>query len=96
MMQRILVFTIIASFILIGCTSRVVNVNVNSNQPASSNIGLANPASEYCIQQGGKIEIVADEEGGQYGVCKFEDSSQCEEWAYFNGKCRPGDSLGVE
>lgn len=95
-MQRILVLTIIASFILIGCTSKVVNLNIESDQPVGSNAGLANPASENCVNQGGEIEIVTDEEGGQYGVCKFEDGSQCEEWAYFNEKCQPGESLGVE
>jgi len=63
------------------------NVNgVNGNENANT-AGLANPASVYCIDQGGKLEIRTDEEGGQYGVCVFADGSECEEWAYYRKEC---------
>lgn len=52
--------------------------------------GLANPASVYCEEQGGDLEI-RETEAGQYGVCLFDDGSECEEWAYFRGECKPGD-----
>ncbi len=52
---------------------------------------LANPASEFCEEQGGTVEIREDETGGQYGVCVFEDGSECDEWAYFRGECEPGE-----
>ena len=52
--------------------------------------GLANPASVYCEEQGGTLELREDSDGGVYGVCIFPDGSECEEWAYFNGECRPG------
>lgn len=48
--------------------------------------GLANPASQYCIEQGGELEI-RDEVEGQVGYCIFEDGNECEEWAFFNGEC---------
>ncbi|MGA1825552.1 MAG: DUF333 domain-containing protein [bacterium] len=35
----------------------------------------------------GDHEIRTDEEGGQYGICVFEDGSECDEWAYFRGEC---------
>ncbi len=47
--------------------------------------GLANPASVYCEEQGGKLEI-RDMDKGQIGICVF-DEGECEEWAYFRGKC---------
>jgi putative hemolysin len=50
---------------------------------------LANPASVYCVEQGGALEIRQDYGGGSYGVCLFVDGSACEEWAYFRGECRP-------
>lgn len=46
-----------------------------------------NPASVYCQEQGGKLEIREDTSGGQYGVCIFTDGSECEEWAFFRGEC---------
>jgi putative hemolysin len=40
------------------------------------NAGMANPASVYCIDQGGKLEI-REGDGGQYGVCVMPDATEC-------------------
>jgi putative hemolysin len=50
---------------------------------------MANPASVYCEEKGGTLEI-RDGEGGQAGICVFADGSECDEWAYFRGDCQPG------
>jgi len=44
--------------------------------------GLANPASVYCEDQGGTLEIV-DTPEGQVGMCHFANGQVCEEWALF-------------
>jgi putative hemolysin len=54
---------------------------------------LPNPASVYCAENGGTVEMRQDAAGGQYGACVFPDQSECDEWAYFRGDCQPGDSL---
>lgn len=56
--------------------------------PASNEeiVGLANPASTYCIENGGQLEIITNADGGQFGLCQFADYA-CEEWAYYNGDC---------
>lgn len=46
---------------------------------------LANPASTYCVEVGGTLEIV-DEEGGQVGYCT-KGEQRCEEWKLFRGEC---------
>lgn len=51
---------------------------------------LANPASDNCVSKGGKLIIEQREDGGEYGVCLFEDNRQCEEWALFRGECPVG------
>lgn len=51
---------------------------------------LANPASTNCIQKGGKLVIEKRGDGGEYGICLFEDNRQCEEWALFRGECPVG------
>ena len=56
-------------------------------------MGLANPASSYCLQQGYTLEIRTDTDGSQYGVCTFPDGSECEEWAYFRGECAPASGV---
>jgi putative hemolysin len=49
----------------------------------------ANPASQNCVQQGGK-HMVERGPGGEMGVCLFEDNRQCEEWALLRGQCPKG------
>jgi hypothetical protein len=55
---------------------------------------LPNPASTYCIKNQGELEIRRSPNGNEYGICKFKtplQQSECEEWAFFRGKCRKGD-----
>ena len=56
------------------------------NQPQETKevaIGMANPASEYCVKLGGKTEIKKDETGGEYGMCHLPDGTSIEEWELF-------------
>ncbi len=52
--------------------------------------GLPNPASKFCEDQGYKLEIRTAADGSQTGYCIFPDGSECEEWAFFRGECKPG------
>ncbi len=79
MKTKYLVFLIILVLILNGCSNKI---NIEDNIS-----GMANPASEKCIEDGYKLEIREDASGNQYGVCIFLDNSECEEWAYFRGEC---------
>lgn len=54
---------------------------------------FGNPASEYCIQQGGTIQIRTMPNESQYGVCVFLDGSECEEWKFYRGECHPGTNF---
>ncbi len=51
--------------------------------------GIANPASTYCIEQGGEVDIREDEEGNQYGVCVFPDGKEVQEAAFYKGDDKP-------
>jgi putative hemolysin len=57
---------------------------------SSSSTDIANPASENCVEQGGTVVIEERGDGGQYGVCLFEENRQCEEWAMLRGDCPVG------
>lgn len=52
--------------------------------------GMANPASQNCRAKGGRLEIRADQKGNETGFCVFPDGSVCDEWAFMDGKCAPG------
>ncbi len=56
---------------------------------------IANPASVYCEQHDGELEI-RETSSGQVGYCKFSDDSECEEWAYFRGECKPQGTTNQE
>ena len=51
---------------------------------------LANPASVNCSKSGGHLVIEKRGDGGEYGVCYFDDNKACEEWALFRGECPKG------
>ncbi len=56
---------------------------------------MANPASVFCEEQGGTVDIRVDEEGNQAGFCVFSDGIECDEWAYFRGECEPESGAGL-
>ena len=53
-------------------------------------VGIANPASVNCTKEGGTLSIEKRGDGGEFGVCIFEDNRQCEEWALLRGDCMVG------
>jgi len=57
---------------------------------AEAPLSRANPASTNCVNHGGTLLMETDGSGGQYGVCRFADDRQCEEWALLRGECPPG------
>ncbi len=77
--------------LFLGCTRSAVPMPP-LEEPTSAAVASAdmpNPASAYCEEQGGTLDIRTDVEGGQFGVCIFADGSECDEWAYFRGECAP-------
>jgi putative hemolysin len=87
-MSRKVFFILISliAILLAGC-------NAATTPQATGDANLPNPASALCEKDGGRSEIRTDAAGGQIGFCIFPDGSECEEWAYFRGECKAGDSL---
>jgi len=75
---------------IVGCTASPAVA-----QPTAE-LGMSNPATVYCIEQDGQWEIRTDADGGEYGMCIFQDGSECEEWAFFRGECKPAKSFGQD
>lgn len=66
------------------------NLKVFYGSIEQSEAKLANPASENCTEKGGSLSIETRGDGGQYGLCNFEDDMSCEEWALYRGECPVG------
>jgi len=63
-----------------------------ASQPVESeSMGMPNPASVFCEEQGGTVDIRTGADGGQAGFCVFPDGSECDEWAYFRDECAPAE-----
>jgi len=83
--KNVTILLFVVTLWLVGCAAPPTPA-----APAAE-LDMPNPASVYCEEQGGKIEIRTQDDGGQYGVCIFPDGSECEEWAFFRGECKPGE-----
>jgi putative hemolysin len=81
------------AFINEGATTTFKNCilsNSNIDNSGQTSAGLSNPASLNCIKLGGNLVINTRGDGGQYGLCYFEDNRACEEWALMRGDCPVG------
>ncbi|MFH1900147.1 MAG: DUF333 domain-containing protein [Patescibacteria group bacterium] len=87
--RNIFIFFLICFLTTIsGCGDKPQSSYKNTNQ-------IANPASVYCEEKGGIIEI-RQNETGQAGWCIFPDQSECEEWAFFRNECLPQTLQSLE
>lgn len=77
-------FFIVAMLVLSACAPITP-----AAQPAAA---MPNPASVFCADNGGAVDIRKDAQGGEYGMCVFADGSECDEWAFFRGECKAGES----
>ena len=67
-----------------------VQVSYYLTTASESPLGLPNPASKFCEDQGYTVEIRTAADGSQAGYCIFPDGTECDEWAFFRGECGPG------
>lgn len=74
----------VAGLMMAGC--------VTEPDTPPQRIGMPNPASVYCGEQGGWLEI-RDEAEGQSGYCHLPDGRVIEEWTFY--RARP-DALNAE
>ncbi|MCP4210111.1 MAG: DUF333 domain-containing protein [Halieaceae bacterium] len=90
--MRHLTKSIMGLFLVVVLFIGACSAPVSQSTPtqSQSTAAIANPASENCVEQGGTLSIQKRGDGGEYGVCLFEDNKQCEEWAMLNGECPAG------
>jgi putative hemolysin len=94
MSRKILVTTLllIAAITAVSCTA---GQGSPTTEPSpTSPADMPNPASVYCEENGGTLEM-RENPAGTVGICVFPDGSECEEWTYYRGECRPGDSIAT-
>lgn len=76
-MKKVIIICVLSGIALLGCQT------MNTSSQKETKVGVANPASEFCIKQGGKSEIRKNADGSEYGVCVLPNGQAVEEWDYF-------------
>ena len=92
-MLKIYLTTLIMLLVLVlvsACAGPAQQTEAPAAPATTEPAQIANPASQNCIDVGGTLAIQERGDGGQYGVCYFEDNRQCEEWALMRGECPVG------
>ena len=69
----------LGTVILAGCDS--------NNPEQEQETWIANPASEFCVENGGTLIPAEDEEWNQFAFCQIDEDTICEEWEYYRGDC---------
>jgi len=83
---------IAALFVFSGCAQKQIidegGLPSGENNKDNGNVGLANPASVFCIEQGGKLKPQTNDKG-EYSICVLPDGSEMEEWEYYRKEHKP-------
>lgn len=88
-MIRYAALAAVALTLVVGCGSDSEpgdTTSVTTTVASTEAPGLANPASVYCEEQGGTVEIVTADDGSQSGICVLPDGTRVDEWEYFRSQ----------
>ena len=84
-------FSFLVGLTLISCgqPNNITPSQDDTNQKENdscNNVVIADPAATYCAIMDYQYKIV-DSDNGQIVMCVFPDSSSCDEWDFYSGKC---------
>lgn len=83
-------------FSMVVLMGTIMSASCSSSQISPTSApNLPNPASVYCEQNGGTLDMRQDAAGGVAGICIFPNGSECDEWAYFRSECKPADPTTI-
>lgn len=68
----------LASCLAAGCSTPAPTADA----PPAPILGMANPASVFCVQQGGTLQLHTTAQGS-VGMCALPDGTVIEEWALY-------------
>ena len=98
-LKSVLAVLMVAATVIGTAATRKTTTKKNNNNSKSPSIGMTNPASSYCVEQGGE-SIIVKSQNGEYGVCKLKDGTAMEEWEYYrssnnNSAVKPEKPIGM-
>jgi putative hemolysin len=65
-------------------------IQPKTDDKIAQDTALSNPATVYCLSEGGKFTMRKTLLGTTEGLCTLPDNITCEVWAYYQGDCPKG------
>ena len=62
----------------------------NNDDELAQDTTLSNPATVYCLAQGGEFTMNKTLNGNMAGYCRLPNNVTCEIWAFYKGECPEG------
>jgi putative hemolysin len=90
MKKLLFVVLVVGALAVTACGAELTPTSAPTPTTFESPLGVPNPASQYCVDQGHQLEIRTAVDGSQAGFCVFQDGTECDEWAFYRGECGPG------
>lgn len=83
-----------AVMLLVGCGSDAEPSDTTAAPSVTEpgTVGIANPASVFCVEQGGTVEIETAADGSEAGICVLPDGTRIDEWEYFRSEAGASDT----
>ncbi|MBU2566007.1 DUF333 domain-containing protein [Patescibacteria group bacterium] len=66
------------------------NDDKSNDDDLAKDTTLSNPATVYCLAQGGEFVMNKTLNGNMAGYCKLPSNITCEIWAFYRGECPEG------
>lgn len=66
----------------------MLTLSACSSDTSTTQVGMSNPAAQFCVDQGGKVEY-EQSETGDMGICHTVNGEQIEQWAYYRQANHP-------
>lgn len=82
MNKILLALLLVGTLVFSACTATQQSVDQQNKDTTQ----IANPASTFCVDNGGTLEIKTTNDGSQTGYCN-KNGKTCEEWAFYRGEC---------
>ncbi len=82
--HSILASALVASMVLVGCSSEPDEYEVKEYDATT------NPASLYCVQQGGELEMMS-ENNKRMTYCVTSEDEKVEQWEYYENRDKNKD-----